>query len=265
MQLVRVCAVHSLASLQDGRVQKYNTVIMSAFDVAYDHPFLWRATRENHYVACSCIKLLPPSIKVMLTLRMGMAVITTILIASAIYYAPNQMHFWLYFSHWSLFLLLVMFLWGSAITLRTTQTEDNGVAWCYRVYGVLFRVACAANILSSIIYFYITFSYADSVKRPVNHVIHTVNSLAALAEMFANAVPVRLIQVYQPVVFTLAYGVFLATFHFVTGEAVYKCLDWNDPKDMSRLCTGIMTLMFSIYFLMFIIYFLKLKCGITKL
>nr|QNH90695.1 maco-B 47 [Mamestra configurata nucleopolyhedrovirus B] len=237
-------------------------IVMSVFD---DHVLMWRSTRENHYVACSCIELLPPSMKVMLTLRMGMAVLTTILIAFAIYYAPNQVHFWLYFSHWSLLLLLVMFLWGSAITLRVTQSEDDDVAWCYRVYGVLFRVACAANILSSIIYFCITFSYVDSVKRPVNHVIHTVNSLAALAEMFANAVPVRLIQVYQPVLFTVSYGIFLATFHFVTGEAVYKCLNWNDPKDMSRLCTGIMTLMFGIYFLMYIIYFCKIKCGLTKL
>ncbi|WBB27198.1 hypothetical protein [Mythimna sequax nucleopolyhedrovirus] len=238
---------------------------MSTLDVEYDHPFMWRSTRENHYVACSCIELLPPSMKVMLTLRMGMAVITTIIIVTAIYYAPNQMHFWVYYSHWSLLLLLVMFLWGSAMTLRATQSTANGVAWCYRVYGVLFRVACVANLLSSIIYFCVTFMYADSVKRSVNHVIHTMNSLAALAEMFTNAVPVRLFQVYQPVLYTVAYGIFLAIFHFVTGETVYKCLKWDDAKDMSRFCTGIMTLMFGIYFLMYVIYFCKLKCNIIKL
>jgi hypothetical protein len=203
----------------------------------------------------------------MLTLRLGMALLTTILVAFAIYYAPNHRDFWLYYSHWSLMLLLVMFVWGSAVslTLNGKRPNDDRPTWYARLYGVLVRVTCTANLLSTAIYFIITFSFANSTKRPVNHIVHTANSLAVLVEVVAGAVPIRLVQVYQPLLYTLAYGAFAALYHHYTSEAIYKCLHWDNQIEMSRYCTGIISLMFAMYMLMYTIRFIKFKCNNTLL
>lgn len=203
----------------------------------------------------------------MLTLRLGMALATTILIVFAIYYAPNYRDFWLYYSHWSLVLLLIMFLWGSAVSLilNGKRPSDDRPVWYARLYGVLVRVACTANLLSTAIYFIITFSFANSTQRPVNHVVHTANSLAVLVEIVAGAVPIRLGQVFQPLLYTLAYGVFAAIYHHYTGEPIYKCLHWDNQIEMSRFCTGVMSLMLAVYMIIYIIRFVKFKCNNTLL
>ncbi|AYN44991.1 se31 [Alphabaculovirus alterspexiguae] len=222
----------------------------------------WNQCRVDKFAACYFRASRSESMKIMLISRLVSATITATLIAVAIFDAVNLRDFALYYTHWSLATLLIMFTCGAITSLVVAQQFYNNL---YHIPGyvvlhrILYNIACTTNILSSIGYFIVIYTYGNGAK-PVNYVIHTLNSLLVIVEITLNAIPMKLFHVFQPLAYTLFYGIFIATYHYFTGETVYKCLKWHDQQDMSKLCIAFLTLMFVIYIVLYTISFIKNKC-----
>ncbi|AIE47766.1 hypothetical protein pesp035 [Peridroma alphabaculovirus] len=233
--------------------------------LSVQHEVLWKNNRGDHFGACQYIAMRKASMAIMLTVRLGSAFIVSLLLAFGLYAAPDRRDYWIYYSHWSLVLLLFMFLLGANTSLRCLLHQGNaydigcGARWQW----LLFNVACTANIVSSIVYFVITFTYKGARKNEVNHVVHTFNSLLVVVELINTAVPVRLHHVYQPLAYTVGYGLFAAVYHYFTGHPIYQCLRWGDAEEMAKVSISFMVLLFIVYMLIYTSSFVKRKCNIN--
>lgn len=223
----------------------------------------WNKCRVDKFAACYYVPLRKLSMKIMLVIRLGCALITTILLAGALYNAVSIKDFMLYYSHWSLLMLLFMFVSATATTLLVARLERTNRYYvpCYVVcHRLLYNVAGTANLVSSAVYVIILFLYKDSVRNPVNHVVHSFNSLLVIIEFAMNAIPMRLAHIYQPLLYTLGYCAFAAAYHYTTGEKIYKCLPWDSQQEMAKICLALMLILFVIYMLLYTIGFIKNKC-----
>ncbi|QAT90322.1 hypothetical protein KM622_gp036 [Spodoptera exempta nucleopolyhedrovirus] len=222
----------------------------------------WNKCRVDKFAACYFRSLRSESMKIMLVSRSISAFVTVILIAVAMYDAISLRDFALYYTHWSLATLLIMFTSAAITSLVVAQQFYNNLYYIpgyVLFHRVMYNVACTANILSTVGYFIIIATYGNGTK-PVNYIIHTLNTLLVMIEVALNAVPMKLFHVCQPLMYTLLYGVFIATYHHFTGETVYKCLKWQDQQEMSKLCIAFLTLMFVIYMVLYTVSFIKNKC-----
>ncbi|QNV47792.1 hypothetical protein [Alphabaculovirus altersperidaniae] len=221
----------------------------------------WNKCRFDKLGACCHVYSRNLSMKIMLTLRLCSTLVIAMLIAAALYEAADLKDFMLYYSHWSLVVLLMMTIAGSATSLmaiRQTYGNTNHVPAYATMFHVLYNVAGTANILATIVYFIITFTYS-SQKKPVNHVVHSVNTLVIVIEVMANAVPMKLFNVCQPMLYTITYGAFAFVYHHCTGRVIYKCLEWEDQREISKLCVSFAILMFVVYMVLYLISFIKNK------
>ncbi|AIZ48598.1 asb040 [Agrotis segetum nucleopolyhedrovirus B] len=224
----------------------------------------WNKCRVDKFAACHFVLLRSASIKLMLISRLASVLITAILIVAALYNASNLSDFMLYYSHWSLLLLMCMFMSASTTSLLVDGLERNNryhIPSYVILHRVLYNVACPANILSSIVYAIITFTYVSSTKSSINHVVHSINSLLVIMEVTLNAIPLRLHHVYQPLLYTLSYAAFSATYRYYTGRDIYRCLQWDDQQEMSKMCIGFMVLLFVVYIVLYMVSFIKMKCS----
>ena len=222
----------------------------------------WNKCRADPFAACYYMKSRKVSMKIMLIARSFLSLIAASLIAAAVYDSSNRKDFMLYYTHWSLITLVSMFVAGSVVCLLgigRRYSTPNYVPRHVRLFNILYNVACTTTILSTIVYFIMTFTYSATVKRPVNHVIHSVNSLLVVIEMLANAVPVRLVDVYQPMLFTLTYGTFGIVYHHYTGNFIYNSLAKESQDEILKLALSFLILMFAVYMLIYVISFIKNK------
>ncbi|AUV65283.1 hypothetical protein [Alphabaculovirus myunipunctae] len=221
----------------------------------------------NRYGACVCVSgRRKQSFAVMATMRIASSLIVAILIASSVYIAPDKNEYWIYFTHWSLMLLFLFFVDGAAVSLKLLSLSSNksttpsSLRCAVALQRVLFNVACTANVMSTIVYFIMTFGYEDGLRNPVNHVVHSVNSLLVFFEVATNAIDVRLYEVYQPIVYTFVYGTFAILYHHLTDVSIYKCFDWNAPTNrLFHLCFAFEIFTIFVYIVIYIVYYVKLS------
>ncbi|QEI03694.1 hypothetical protein [Rachiplusia nu nucleopolyhedrovirus] len=204
------------------------------------------------------------SISIMLTTRIASLVITGLLTTSAYYVAADKIDYFLYYSHWSLFLLFSYFTIASITSLIYRLREADyhyTLPWFVQLQWILYNVVCSSNLLTSSIYYIVMLVYKNNnnLTSPVNNVIHLFNSMLVIVEVFVSSIPVRLRDAYQSVVYTLFYGCFLATYHWKTGEIVYKFLNWSNQHEMLKLCACSMILLITIYVVLYTIHVIKVK------
>lgn len=231
--------------------------------ISDDDQIGWNKCRFDKFGACYYVNGRSASLKAMMVLRLSSVLATAIIISAALYDAADLNDFMLYYSHWSLATLMLMYMTGSITTLmamfQTYTSSTNYVPFYTKIFYALYNVACTANILSTIVYFITTFTYAAATKRPINHVTHSLNTVLVLVEVMTNAVPMRLFHIYQPMVFTMAYGAFAFVYHYYTGRVIYRYLQWEDQREISKLCISFFILMFAIYMVLYVISFIKNK------
>jgi hypothetical protein len=220
------------------------------------------------YGACNFITLRTTSLLMMLIVRAACALTVVMLIGAALIVAPDLTDFWLYYSHWSLLLLLAMFVISanSSWILVSRQIKNQYPPPVYiRLQRVLFNVACAVNLTSTVAYFIVTFADSHSRREPVNHLVHSINTFLVLVEVCGNMIRLQWTDMFQPLIFTAFYSLFVTVYYRVTGEPVYKYLQWNNHYEMFKTVTGFTILLFFMYMLIIGIQFVKHKCTIKLL
>nr|AFH58988.1 hypothetical protein Sf38 [Spodoptera frugiperda multiple nucleopolyhedrovirus] len=234
---------------------------MERFELISDQ-LSWNKCFADKFAACYYIDPRRASMKTMALFRLASFFIAAALIVAAIYEASNRNDFMLYYTHWSLLALMIMCFSGSLTSIFIMQQTYGNIIYIPKhavVFRTLYNIACTANIVSTIGYFVITFTYPNATKKVINHVIYSANTLLVLMEVIVNAVPMRLFHVYQPLLYTLAYATFAYLYHHYTGRAIYKCLEWEDQRELTKLTIGFIILMFVVYMFLYVISFIKNK------
>jgi hypothetical protein len=97
-----------------------------------------------------------------------------------------------------------------------------------------------------------------------------INALFTIANILVCAKPTKLLHVYQPLIFSLAY-LLLSLLHYAAGgSAIYTVLDWNNVSvALPTALIVIFVLGILLHFFVFVIYKLRLLvhdrlCNKTK-
>ncbi|AOL56842.1 hypothetical protein [Chrysodeixis includens nucleopolyhedrovirus] len=225
---------------------------------------IWGGDITDQFSSCCLVSPREASQLIMLTTRIASTLIMSLLIASAYYVATNKAEFFLYYSHWSMISLFVMFFAGAVTSFFGRFEKNNGndrLPWYVNIQWLFFNVACSSNLLTSAIYFIVimVYKYHNNISSPVNNVIHFCNSLLVLFEVCVSSVPVRLKHVYQPLLFTLFYGFFLACYNYYTGDPVYRFLDWSNGREMFKLSSCCVLLLLTFYVILYTVHVVKEK------
>lgn len=115
------------------------------------------------------------------------------------------------------------------------------------------------------IYIFFT-SISGEPIRFVNFNVHAINSVIVFLDLAITAQPVRFYHVYQPILYTLVYGLFYIVYWAAGGvdpqghHYIYKVLDWGRrPGPATGLALGLVFLAVPlIHLLVFGLYKLRL-------
>lgn len=167
-----------------------------------------------------------------------------IVLSSAIIYMVNgNFGYWyIYLTHWGLITILLATGFATLVSARCylygpISTEFR-LPWYVKTYWTLCNIAVPIAFMISL--FYWTVLYEAGIEEELNHAldmsVHGLNSLVMLLLLMSSAHPVRLLHIYQPVLFGIVYLLFSVIYHFAGGTDqkgnayIYPVVNWSEPS-----------------------------------
>ncbi|CAB3256388.1 unnamed protein product [Arctia plantaginis] len=151
--------------------------------------------------------------------------------------------FFLYMTHWGLGFIVMETTFGIYVAIRhkrLTADATFGLPWYVKVYWLLYNITIPVAFLITVFYWGILRTAKKSVNYAPNPVLdvmlHGVNSVVMLIELFCSAHPSRLMHVMQPLWFAGAYMLFTIIYYFAGGQDpwgnpfIYPVVDWSKPE-----------------------------------
>ncbi|XP_013177201.1 PREDICTED: protein rolling stone-like isoform X3 [Papilio xuthus] len=149
----------------------------------------------------------------------------------------------LYMTHWGLLLILVESFFGVIVALKEDRylpDTKGAFPWYVKVYWVLYNITIPVAFLITVFYWSILNTAIKKVNYAPNPtldvMLHGVNSLVMLAELFLSAHPSRLLHVMQPLYFGVVYLIFTIVYYDAGGldpwghVFIYPVIDWSKPE-----------------------------------
>ena len=107
------------------------------------------------------------------------------------------------------------------------------------------------------------FFYSISVSTANSILTHAINSVYAIAGLVVCAKPVRILHVYQPVLFSVIYCIFSLIYQMAGGGLIYEILDWDKMPGTILIALGTAFIMVpTVHMVVFTIY--KLRVFVWK-
>ncbi|CAG9796422.1 unnamed protein product [Diatraea saccharalis] len=168
----------------------------------------------------------------------------------AFFWGPLGM-FFLYMTHWGLLLIVIESVFGIIVTVKKSRTNymdaTFGLPWYVKTYWVLYNVTIPVAFLITVFYWGILKTSGKMEKYAPNPVLdvmlHGGNSVAMLVELLLSAHPSRLMHIFQPLLFALAYLLFTVVYYFAGGHDpwgnafIYPVIDWSKPQQTAVVVT----------------------------
>lgn len=181
---------------------------------------------------------------------------------------------WLVFAtNWSLFCLSV-----NCVVMAITTTYYYVRAKC-AVYDdkelraqpigaglgmqwVVYTIACNTSIVVSISYwaFVVIIDESGFLTTSMSQLKHTLNTVFVIVDLFANAIPIRILHLIYPLSLGIVYAIFNAVYFINDGVGpngrpyAYDVLDWRNPLGSAItcflgliLCVIVQVLLYGIY------------------
>ncbi|KAL4716967.1 hypothetical protein ACJJTC_012778 [Scirpophaga incertulas] len=159
------------------------------------------------------------------------------------FWGPLEL-FPLYMTHWGLLLIAMEITLGIIVTLKAPTMRYNdatfGLPWYVKVYWLLYNVTIPVAFLITVFYWGILKSSGKIEKYAPNPVLdvmlHGGNSVVMLVELLCSAHPSRVLHIFQPLLFALAYLLFTVIYYFAGGQDpwgnhfIYPVIDWSRPQ-----------------------------------
>ena len=188
----------------------------------------------------------------------------------------NEEYFYIYLTDWGLTLLTLYFIWSSiSVTVRYLQQDcsacsecprdegavdmqleltsrpigccgvtHNSLQWYEIVEWVLFTLGAELAVAITLLYWPL-FRHQENLFRYSNIVMHLVNGLAALLDMWVSRIPIRIYHVIYLMLLSFTYTAF-SGIYFAAGGGnghnetyIYPQLDYGgSPGPASALAVG---------------------------
>lgn len=202
---------------------------------------------EDSFAAFYFVKHRKCAISLILAARAIAFTATLGLLAALLHVSRDSTDFMLYYSHWAFVALATMYAAATTTSiaayknsqkynLKTATIDDRNVANLppikIRVQWVAFNVACSSNLMASVAYWASVNARPDMLRADwraatITSTAHFINSMLVMQEIIMCAIPVRLVDIYQPFIFTSCYGLFYCCYHYITDKNIYRYIDWN--------------------------------------
>ncbi|XP_013197076.2 protein rolling stone-like isoform X2 [Amyelois transitella] len=157
----------------------------------------------------------------------------------------NKAKFFIYMTHWGLIMVFLESLFGIIVAVRKPMEAKSdatfGLPWYVKTYWLLYNVTIPVAFLISTFYWGLLKSSGKMsyyTPHPVlDMMLHGVNSVVMLVELVLSAHPSRLVHIFQPLLFALAYLGFNLTYYYAGGydpfghTYVYPVMDWSKPQE----------------------------------
>lgn len=161
----------------------------------------------------------------------------------AFFWGPMEM-FFLYMTHWGLLFIVIESVFGIVVTLKKHRMgyldATFGLPWYVKAYWVLYNVTIPVAFLITVFYWGILKNSGKMSKYAPNPVLdamlHGGNSVAMFVELVLSAHPSRLLHIFQPLLFALAYLLFTLAYYYAGGldpwgnSFIYPVIDWSKPQ-----------------------------------
>ena len=151
----------------------------------------------------------------------------------------------IYLTDWGFAFLTAYLLWAACVLIyhavngdlvedeEEKAKKDAPLLWFHRVEWLLFNLGVTISFLVSILYWCLLFPGKDDVDSSKNEtrtdvsteidvVMHTVNSIISLADVFLSGIPVRILHAIYPMISGLIYAVFTVIYWAADGTNSYN-------------------------------------------
>lgn len=179
---------------------------------------------------------------------------------------PKRLSF---LTSWGYTLLSLSAVWDCVCTLYVNTTRKDLLAddassdlpWYLKIQWILFNVSTVIAVIITLL-FYSLLSQDFTANSFLRHAITSVYAVLSLA---VSAKPVRLLHVYQAVLFSVVYILFSLVYQKAGGGAIYELLDWDKMPITVLLClAGVLVVVPMVHIVMFTIYrirgFARISC-----
>ncbi|CAB3241028.1 unnamed protein product [Arctia plantaginis] len=185
----------------------------------------------------------------LLFLRTFLFLYSTCVLLASIIVVPLTLNihfgYWfLYVTHWGFLLIVLTTAFATAVSalayFKRHIDATFGLPWYVKVYWLLYNITIPVAFLITVFYWSILRTAKKSVNYAPNPVLdvmlHGVNSVVMLIELFCSAHPSRLVHVMQPLWFAGAYMLFTIIYYFAGGQDpwgnpfIYPVVDWSKPE-----------------------------------
>ncbi|XP_067683857.1 protein rolling stone-like isoform X2 [Haliotis asinina] len=147
----------------------------------------------------------------------------------------------IYLTNWTYLLLTISAVMDAVIVVCVRISRQDIVdgftsylPWYLKLSWLLNSVVTEGSVHISAIYWIFVFS--DQNLTVLRFILHGMNSIYVLCNLFVTAMPVRVYHVIYPVIYGVIYTVFSVVYHILGGTNekgepyIYKILDWSKLK-----------------------------------
>lgn len=189
---------------------------------------------------------------------------------------PNDEYsYWLYLiymTNWGIWMCMMTNLMGAIlVTIWHYHPEYadkllNMKSSCsyFRVYWGMHVISLVLSIVITIIYWSLLYNVNESTLDATNVLTHAFNSVCMFIDLWIVAHPLRLLQMFLPVVFGVVYAIFSYIYQSCGGinkkgkPYIYNVIDWSKPQNAFITVIGVLVLSCCIYILLFAFFKLRI-------
>ncbi|GBP88035.1 Protein rolling stone [Eumeta japonica] len=117
------------------------------------------------------------------------------------------------------------------------RSHSDTLPWYISMYWLMFNITVTIAVVITLLYWILLFDaeFEQSARAlGLDVTTHALNSVFALAELFASRTPVKLVHIYQPLGVGLWYAAFSVIYYIAGGTDsmgnpfIYEVLYWGD-------------------------------------
>ncbi|XP_059470781.1 protein rolling stone-like [Neocloeon triangulifer] len=176
-----------------------------------------------------------------------------------------------YVTNWSAVIVFAQAVMAAVLATKhhlTSGQSDRQMTKLHKSYWLLNNMG---NVLApAVTLLYWTTVYNSKMHRLdfVNAHNHIMNSVVVAADLALAAHPVRLLHVYQPVLFAMGYGTFSAVYFLFGGtnrdhnSKIYPLLNWQKPGLAVAAVVAACLLLVVLHALVWLFYLLRRKIAL---
>ncbi|KAH8245073.1 hypothetical protein KR032_004429, partial [Drosophila birchii] len=189
--------------------------------------------------------------------------------------ADDESSYWLYFiymTNWGIWMCMLTNLLGAVLVTvwhyhpeKADKLLNVKSSFSYfRVYWGMHIISLVLSIVITIIYWGILYDANESSLDATNVLTHAFNSVFMFIDLWIVAHPMRLLQIFLPVLFGVVYSIFSYIYHLCGGinkkgkPYIYHVVDWSQPERAFATAVGVLLLSCFIYVLLFMFFKLRL-------